>query len=134
MSRYLVFLSLAVLTSCASVESIEDGEKTTSMESYARSEYGENYATLENKTESHIIVFKKYKDLADLFPTVKFFIYEKESESVIFQDELNAGSINWHSDFKVIATSRNIKSDDGNGQEARSVYYYDVLERKKVEE
>ena len=132
MIKYILPFILAVLTSCASVEPVESKEKMSSMEDYALSEYGEKYAILENSTGSHTIVFKKYKDLKDLFPTVKFFIYEEDSKSVIFQDELNAGSVKWHSDFKIMATSRNVKSDEN--QEARSVYFYDVLEQKKVEE
>jgi hypothetical protein len=132
MIKYILPFILAVLTSCASVEPVESKEKVSSMEDYALSEYGEKYAILENSTGSHTIVFKKYKELKDLFPTVKFFIYEEESKSVIFQDELNAGSVKWYSDFKIVATSRNVKSDEN--QEARSVYYYDVLEQKKVDE
>lgn len=134
MIKYLLPILAIVFTSCGSIEPAENKEELTSMEDHALSEYGEKYATLENSTGSHTIVFKKYKELKDLFPTVKFFIYEEESKSVIFQDELNAGSIKWHSDFKVIATARNLNSDDGENQEPKSIYYYDVLERRKVEE
>lgn len=134
MIKYALPFLVAVLTSCASVEPVDNKDEVSSMENYALSEYGDNYATLENRTGSHTIVFKKYKKLKDLFPTVKFFIYEEESKSVIFQDELNAGSVKWHSDFEVIATARNLTSDENESQEPRSVYYYDVLEQKKVDE
>ena len=134
MIKYLLPFLVVVLASCASVEPVENKDEVSSMENYALSEYGEKYATLENKSGSHTIVFKKYKDLKDLFPTVKFFVFEKSSQSVVFQDELNAGSIGWHSDFKIIATARNLKSEDNENREPRSVYYYDVLEQKKVDE
>lgn len=126
MKVYLLPILILFLANCAEVKPIEVQSEGAKMENLALSQFGENYATKKNKTGSHFIVFKKYKKLEDLFATVKFFIFEEDSQSIIFQDELNAGSVSWHSNFKIIAISRNLKTDEDKNQQSTSTYYYDV--------
>jgi len=121
---------LIFFTNCTGVKSIEGHDEGAKMEDLAHSHFGENYATKKNETGSHFIVFKKYKKLEDLLATVKFFIFEEDSQSIIFQDVLNAGSISWHSDFKIIAISRNMKSDAN--KKPTFTYYYDVNKKTKT--
>ena len=59
-----------------------------------------------------------------------FFIFEEDSQSIIFQDELNAGKISWHSDFKIIAIYRYMLTD-GN-KKPSITYHYDVNKKAKT--
>lgn len=126
MRKCLSPILFLLLISCSSVKSIETDsrERESKMEKLAQSQFQEKYTIKKNETGSHSIVFKKYKKLEDLFATVKFFIFEEESQSIIFQDELNAGSVSWQSDFKVIAISRNLKTN--TEKKLTSTYYYNV--------
>ncbi len=133
MRKYVLpFLCLLVLN-CTGTRPIESHDTTVTMDSLALTHFGEKYATKDNKTGSHIIVFKKYKELEDLFATVKFFIFEKSSQSILYQDELKGGSVAWYSEFKIIATSRTMKTEMTENQQSTSIYYYDVKQQKKVE-
>jgi len=96
MKNYLFQILLLFFSNCISLKSIEGHGEEIQMENLAYSQFGEDYVTRKNESGSHIIVFKKYKKLEDLFATVKFFIFEEDSQSIIFQDELNAGKISWH--------------------------------------
>lgn len=118
---------LLFLTNCSSVKSIETNSTESKMQNLAQSHFGEKYATKKNETGSHFIVFKKSKKLEDLFATVEFFLFEEGSQSVIFRDTLKAGSVTWHSGFKIIAISRNLKTDVNNNRKSTSTYYYDVI-------
>ena len=131
MIKYFLPLLVFVFTNCGSVKSTQEVDEAPSMEDVALSRFGDKYASIENESGSHTIVFKKYKKMEDLFATVKFFVFEENSQSVIFQDELNAGSVSWYSDFEIIGTSRSSKTDQN--QESTTIYYYDVIKRKKVD-
>ena len=133
MRKYVLPFLCLLLLNCTGIKPIEVHETTTAMDNLALTHFGEKYATKDNKTGSHVIVFKKYKELEDLFATVKYFIFEKSSQSLLYQDELKGGSVAWHSEFKIIATSRTMKAELTENQESTSIYYYDVKQRKKVE-
>jgi len=130
MKNYLFPILLSFFSNCTSVKLIEGHDEESKMENLAHSNFGEDYATKKNESGSHFIVFKKYKKLEDLFATVKFFIFEENSQSIIFQDELNAGSISWHSDFKIIAISRYMLTDAN--KKPSITYYYDVNKKTKT--
>jgi len=130
MKKYLFPILLLVFTNCSSVKSIEGHDEESKMENLAHSHFGENYATKKNESGSHFIVFKKYKKLEDLFATVNFFIFEEDSQSLIFQDELNAGSVSWQSDFIIIAISRYMITEAN--KKTSSTYYYDVNNKTKT--
>jgi len=101
------------------------------MEDLAYSHFGEDYATRKNESGIHVIVFKKYKKLEDLFATVKFFIFEEDSQSIIFQDELNAGKISWHLDLKKNCHIYRYMLTDGN-KKPSITYHYDINKKTKT--
>jgi hypothetical protein len=100
-----------------------------SIERIANKEFGEKYELKSNDKDTHTIVFKNYKKLTDLLPTVHFFIIEHKTSTIIYEDQLNAGSVYWRSDYEFVAISRNIKKENNN-LSGRLVYYYDVRTRQ----
>jgi len=44
---------------------------------------------------------------------VHFFIYDKKTESIVFEDKLEAGTVDWHSDYEIVAISRVKNANDG---------------------
>ena len=60
---------------------------------------------------------------------VHFFIYDKKTESIVFEDKLEAGTVDWHSDYEIVAISRVKNANDGT----RTIRecYYDVQKREK---
>lgn len=134
MKKYSFVLILPLLlNSCVSVEQTEEKkEKTNSkIETIAHSKFDENYAIKLNESGSHSIVFTKVKKLKDLFATVQFFIFEEESQSIIFEDELNAGNVYWTSNEEVQAISRNSTDKTNENQSTTVVYLYNVKSKVK---
>jgi hypothetical protein len=123
----LVFFVVA----CSSVQKAQRRPKVTQIEHLALEQFGYNYYTKANDSGSHILVFKKYKKMEDLMATIRFFIYDLETNSIIFQDDLKAGTVKWYSGFEVIAIARNLPIDS---QEAPIVhrYYFNVLTKQKT--
>ncbi len=119
-------------TQCKSHKAIQKEDNHTSlMKNLAVEKFGTKYSIKANEKGSHFIVHKTHKRIQDLMGTVSFFIYEKESQSSIFEDELNAGSVNWISDIEIIAISRNIKAERDKGKSPTKTYYYNVINKKK---
>jgi len=60
---------------------------------------------------------------------VHFFIYDKKTESIVFEDKLEAGTVDWHSDYEIVAIYRVKNANDGT----RTIRecYYDVQKREK---
>jgi len=125
----LLFLSL-VLLSCASSKISGKRALEQSIEKLAKKEFGEKYELKTNDKKTHTIVLKNYKKLTDLFPSVHFFVIEHKTGVVIFKDQLNAGSVYWHSDYELVAISRNIKKENKDAPN-RLIYYYDVNTKQK---
>ena len=92
-------------------------------------QFGTDYGTKENKKKDYTIVFQQDKKLEDLISNVHFFIYDKKTESIVFEDKLEAGTVDWHSDYEIVAISRVKNANDGT----RTIreYYYDVQKREK---
>ena len=107
-------------------ETLEETEVEISnkkLDVLAKEQLGEKFATLKNATEEYTIAFTKYKDFKELFATVKFFVYEHKTESIILEDELISGVVKWHSEDTVVAIHRN--SDE------TETYYFNVVTKKK---
>ncbi len=129
--KFLLILIL-FLTQCKSTKTIQKEENQAAvLTNLAIEKLGTKYSIKENEEGSHVIVFKTHKRLQDLMGTVSFFIYEKSSQSSIFEDKLNAGSVNWVSDSEIIAVSRNLKEERDKGKTPTKVYYYNVNDKKK---
>lgn len=131
MIKYFLFIISFSLISCVAIKPTQEQANQDTFKYLAQSQFGENYATLKNSDASHLIVFRKYKKIEDLMASVKFFIYEIESESIIFQDELSSGTVKWSSKDEVIAISRNQNNDPNKKQPSTSIYYYNVRSNVK---
>ena len=124
---YFSILTLA-LFSCANIQPTQERSKDDRvLEEIAKSNFGDNYAALENEKGDYVLVLSKYKRIEDLVANVKFFVYRKEGQSILFQDELKAGSVKWHSNYEISTISRNVN----NGRSTTATYTYNVLTKEK---
>ncbi len=129
MYKYVLPILFLWLTNCTTITPIQEKSIAITFEKIANAKYGKGYATLENISATYVIVYKKHKKLEELMATVNFFIYEKKTSAVIFEDELNAGSVKWINDYEVRIISRN----QGSNTELSPtiIYYFDVLKKEK---
>lgn len=134
MKNYLVLASVFLFINCASIQIYEKENHIEIVDELAIEALGEEYATRENDRGSHFLVFKESTNLNDLMGVVAFFIYDKSSQNIIFQDELEAGSVSWASDVEIIAIARNRHKVMQVGEPLIKTYYYDVLEKRKKED
>ena len=128
-----LMLFLTILTNCVGLKPTPTKPTFSSVKKLALLYFGENHAALENNAKTHVIVLKKYKKFEDLLSSVKFFIYDKKSQTIVFEDTLGSGTVKWFSDTEIIAIARNIKKKSGIGRIPKKVYYFDVLTAKKRE-
>lgn len=132
MYKNLAMVVVFLMISCSVKQSAEVTQKELLIEDIAFEYFaGKKYAIKTNISESHSLVFKKYKKLEDLFPDIHFFVFDHESKSIIFSDELKAGSVKWHSDYKIIAVARNLPIENSNNTR-RQIYHYDVRAKQKT--
>lgn len=119
-----------LLTNCKNSKSVQEQTQKESLENFALLHFnGKEYEVKENKEGDYAIVYRKDKKLDELMASVVFFIFEESTQSAIFQDKLNAGSVEWLSDTEIIAIARNVKVE-GNTV-PKITYYYDVLKKQK---
>lgn len=127
---FIVPCWLLFVIACHSTKSIPTATEGTPAQKAVASPFGPDYAIRENKNGAYILAYRKHKKLEDLFATVEFSIYDKQTQTVIFNDELKAGSVAWYSEFEIVAKARNLKSDSSN-QNYNLTYFYDVQKRTK---
>lgn len=127
---FIVPCWLLLVIGCHSTKSIPTTSEETPAQKAVASPFGPEYAIRENKNGTYILAYRKHKKLEDLFATLEFSIYDKQTQTVIFNDELKAGSVAWYSEFEIVAKARNLKSDSTN-QTYNVTYYYDVQKRIK---
>ena len=133
MLKFLIPIFLLLATHCTVTHKSKTDksclDKNTMLDKVAASYFGDHYAINENEPGDYVLVFKKHKKLKDLIANVRFFIFSKESNSIIFEDELKAGTIIWDGDYEILATSRNQKvAKEGN---QTIIYRYHVQTSKK---
>lgn len=135
MYKYIFFLSIVFISSCVSQKNneVEEVKEDLILKEIIKSKFGNSYAIIDNNSKDYTIVLTKHKQLYDLIASIKFFVYEKESKTIIFEDELNAGSINWKSDYEIIATARNITLENGE-YIPKQVYLYNVRKKEKIKQ
>ncbi len=83
---------------------------------------------LPNNDRSYSIVSTRKKTLKMLFPTIDFFVFDHNSNTIIFEDSLAGGSVAWDSEYSLRATNRGSKTE---GIEKYS-YLYDCKSKKKI--
>ncbi len=117
--------------SCSASKSTQVKPIESSIEDFATKHFeNARYATLGNADGSYSIVYSKYKNLEDLMANVRFFVFEEATQTIILEDSLSQGTVNWSSDFEIMVIARQVKTAEG-GVIAKQTYYYDVKKKKK---
>ena len=129
MLRMLTISLVVFLVSCKTLKlSTETQEENIDLA--ATEKFGERYAIFPNESESYFIVLQKTKKLTALFPDIHFFIFEQETQTLVFDDILKQGSIEWISD-KEISTISISEERDKNGLRVKEQYTYNVETKNK---
>lgn len=121
MTRLSLLLLIALMTSCGVSKLTTQNTASAELSSLAIEKFKSNYVILPNTTGNYSLVYKKHKEIHQLLSSVHFFIYDHQSNAVIFEDELSDGAVNWHSSTEVFAISK--------GKDGSVAYYFDVLTR-----
>lgn len=129
MFRILAIALVVFLGSCSAVR-VSTVTEDENIHLTATEKFGERYTIFANESESYFIVLQKTKKLTDLFPDIHFFIFEQETQTVVFDDVLKQGSIQWISD-KEISTISILEERDKDGLRIKDVYTYNVYTKNK---
>lgn len=133
MNRILIVLPFLFLMACSASKPTNGNTSKNELESLARQRYGERYAVKQNESETYSIVLQKYKSIDELFANIRFFVFEHSTQSIILEDTLLQGSVKWYSGTEIITVTVNPKSEDEEGR-SKTIYYYDVVKKKKRNE
>lgn len=115
-----------ILISCKSIKTSLRQPVKPAVEDAKQKEFQLTFSNKENEDGSYILYYRNHKKIEDLFPSVEFFIYEKQSSNIVYRDTLKAGSVKWYSAFEIIAVERNIKVESSNKPLAPITYLYHV--------
>jgi hypothetical protein len=132
-SNYLAAIfSLAALISCSTgdVKKMElQGEEYKFL---AVQKYGEGVEFIQNLSGTAMLCVKSSKP-TQLNPQhqIAFFVYDVKAKSVLFEDSIPNGSVNWKDDFSIVVTvvPGTIRDDDKT-RAPRPGYIYDLRIRK----
>ena len=128
--KVVLYLLTFVLTLNCSSTKFNKQEIDSKIEQLAISHFGKKYASKENSTGRYMLVWRKYKKMEEMMGTVDYFIFDKKTQKIIFEDHLNAGTVKWSSDYEIIAIARNIHTEQ-NSYIPKLSYIFNVIEGKK---
>ncbi len=130
--RYLVILLCLVISSCGlSQSSKKQNAAKEGFQNMAKEYFGDSYIEKPNVDGRYVLVYRKYKDPRELMASVRFFIYDNEIQSKIFEDELNNGEVKWVADNEVMAIARHQKTSTSDDTPSRTIYYFNVEHNTK---
>lgn len=122
-----------MLTACSSVKT---PEKTVSLEEklerIAKEKYGDNYALLPNRQNSHSLVIHRTKRFLDLGVDINFFVFDHQKQEMIFEDALISGKVEWISESILEANSR-VPDPATKGKILKETYRYNVTFGTKID-
>lgn len=87
-----------------------------------------------NSTKTIVICTDRSKNVAsDPTQVLHFFVYDIEKDSVIYEDSVLGGKINWFSNSIIeIGRTPGIVSGKEGEEKSSNAYYYDIKLQKKV--
>jgi len=129
MKILLIFL-LSVVISCQ--PSGKSEVQNTSIESFAKKRYTDNIHYLNNKNSTYTLCYsQKVKTALTPYPPLQFFVFDNQTQELIFEDNIARGSIKWIGKYKFEVTLiPGIVSIDQENNPTK--YIYDVQLKKKT--
>lgn len=106
--KLMVFLALTLIaiSACHSNKEALNESAAKSLKELAEKRFGERYLIRENETGRYSIVSRKKKQFAQMGFDISFFIFDSELSSIIFEDELISGHLEWIGPTSIKAINR----------------------------
>lgn len=109
----------------------KDEQSLNTIESIASEKYQEHYEFEPNKNGRYTLCIRQEPETAEiLFPNLRFFVFNNETNEIIFEDNLPNGSVKWITSDQIKVTI--IPGIVQAGNEHKSGYIYDVKSGKKL--
>lgn len=110
----------------------ESQKKNDSFKKIAVEKFDNNYQFKFNSDSTYLICYSQNKKSQDVFPPLKYFIYDLNNNDIVFEESLPNGKIKWINDFQVqVYIVPGIVHGDEN-KNSSSVYIYDVKHKRKI--
>lgn len=101
-----------------------------SVNELAAERYGDNFEILANETKEFYLVLNQSKSATQT--GIKFFVYEKAENEIIWEDQVRLGSVKWAAPYEVDVQNfpGTIRLNDTGKQ--RSGYVFNVKTKQKI--
>ena len=126
----LICFSLLIVYSCVSSEDKStEGERM--YEKSAIEKYGDNIKYLFNAAHTYVLCIKQAQAGTEQpFPPLKFFVYDLDSEKIVYEESLANGSVKWRNDYQLEITI--IPGIIKGNEEGVNYFIYDLNEGKRI--
>ena len=127
-----LFLSSCVSLNfnCYTQSSDNKIKQDRSINEVAVEKYGDNFEILENETKEFYLVLNRSKSATQT--GIKFFIYEKAEDAIIWEDQVRLGSVKWAARYEVDVQNfpGTVRLNDTRKQS--SGYLFNVKTKQKI--
>ncbi len=127
----LLGLCLVIIGCKAKKAQLKEHECETSLEKLAQAKLGDSYSIGWNENNDYALVWKELKSRQnDAFPSVQFFVYEKETDEIIYESIESRAKVKWENEYILMVSSYPgiVQSGSNDGV---LVYRYNVQSKKK---
>lgn len=129
--KNIIFTLLILIAVTGCQLSNKDSASNNEIEKIALDKYKEHIHYLSNKNKSYTICYQQQPETSNIpYPALKFFVFDENTQQIIFEDNLANGSLKWIGLYKLEVQSTpgivSVKADTS------TKYVYDVKLRKKI--
>lgn len=133
-----IFLTGMLMTQIFCSGTKTDSQPVSEKEKYrrvAKTKFGDRVEYLFNQSKNFVICFKKEKPTPQIPQNrLSFFVYNLETDEIIFEDTLTDGEVSWKSNtqFRVRTTPGMLTVDPEYNQKLTG-YVFDVTLKRKID-
>jgi hypothetical protein len=131
-----VFVLAASVLSCASQSDVRQGQSSIPrFQSLAQAKWGDGAECAFNPTKTAVLCYKRSKPTLQIpQQQVVFFVFDVTTDTVIFEDNILNGSVQWRDDFSiVVSVTPGIEKSEVSSPPTRHGYIFDIRTRKTRE-
>ncbi len=136
-SSFLIMVTLiGSVLSCTSHRDVRQQQSSIARyQSLAQEKYGDGVEFVHNSTKTAVLCLKKSKPTLQVpQQQVAFFVFDLASDTVIFEDSIPNGSVQWKDDFSIVVNiTPGIEKGEDVSPPARHGYIFDIRIRKTRE-
>ncbi len=125
---------LLLVYGCSSSDACKKGTAEEALARTAAEKFGSDYQLSESPGEKYVLCVKRTEKGKIPGPApLAYFVFEKETETILFEEQLNRGTVKWFDDYHVQISAQPgaITTDEEKNKELKG-YKIDVRTGKKV--